>query len=64
MASIAPIARMTLSEWIEHDDGDTPSTTVPACTEREQALHAHVTQTPGQGERLQPPPGLALPPLG
>lgn len=64
MASIAPIARKTLSDWIEHDDGDTSSPTIPACSDKERALHAHVVKTPGQGERLQPPPGLALPPLG
>ena len=64
MANIAPIARKTLSEWIEHDDGDTSSTTVPTCTDKEQALHVHLIKAPGQGERLQPPPGFALPPLG
>ena len=45
MAQIAPPARFTLSEWIDHDDGDTSPSSVPACTNKERMLHAHVVAT-------------------
>lgn len=68
MAQIAPPARFTLSEWIDHDDGDTSPSSVPACTNKERMLHAHVVATVQNAqtgaECILPPPGFALPPLG
>ena len=68
-AAIAPTIRKTLLQWIETDDGDTPSFTRPACTPQAQALHARIGIDPRDGkgdacEPLQPPAGLLLPPLG
>ncbi len=64
-AAVPPAARLTLSEWIEQDDGDTPYLTQPVCDDKTQQLHALII-TPGAdvGEKLQPPPGLLLAPLG
>lgn len=61
--------RKTLLEWTEHDDGDTSTFSRPACSSQAQALHARIFLNPAGGksetsERLQPPSGLALAPLG
>ena len=68
-AAIPAAARKTLLEWIDLDDGDTASTTQPACSADVQALHARILlsaadDSHGQPEPLQPPPGLRLAPLG
>lgn len=66
-AAIPPAARKTLIEWIEQDDGDTPASTQPACSAKLQSLHANLVPPPERGrvgERLQPPPGFNLAPLG
>ncbi|BAI96669.1 hypothetical protein Sj15T_09740 [Sphingobium sp. TA15] len=69
-SAVIPAApRMTLLQWIEHDNGDTTSFTRPACSIEEQTLHARIVLDPNGGtneahEPLQPPAGLRLPPLG
>lgn len=68
-AAIPPALRKTLREWIDLDDGDTASTTQPACSVEVQALHSRIVPATvddghGQPEPLQPPPGLRLAPLG
>jgi len=65
-AGIPAAARKTLLEWIEQDDVD--SSIQPICSEKDQALHASILLAPYDGasafERLQPPAGLRLAPLG
>ena len=66
-AAIPAAPRKTLREWTEQDDGDT--STHPVCTEKDQALHASILLpahggSPGARDRLQPPPGLHLAPIG
>lgn len=61
---IPPAPRKTLIEWIEQDDGDTPIAAHPVCSPREQNMHARICTPATRGEPLQPPPGLALAPLG
>lgn len=66
-AAIPAAPRKTLLEWIDHDDGDTPGTTQPACSDKARALHAQIALAPdarGATERVQPPSGLRLAPLG
>jgi len=66
-AVIPAAPRKTLLEWIDHDDGDTPSLTQPACSPAASAFHAQVALAADgsrAAERLQPPPGLRLAPLG
>jgi hypothetical protein len=68
-ATIPPVLRKTLLDWIETDDGDTAGFTPPACSPRARALHARIVVDPQGGagesrEPLQPPAGLRLPPLG
>lgn len=67
-AGIPAAPRKTLLEWIELDDGDTTSSAPPACSAKTQELHARVFATNAGDdesfERLQPPPGLRLAPLG
>lgn len=68
-AAIPAAPRKTLLEWIELDDGDTTGTTQPACSAEVQELHARILVAVDDGkggaaERLQPPPGLRLAPLG
>jgi hypothetical protein len=59
----------TLLAWIDHDDGDTTSHPQPACSKQAQALHASILFDAAIGngpatERLPPPSGLRLAPLG
>jgi hypothetical protein len=63
IAAIPAAPRKTLLEWI--DDGDTTGTQ-PACSPKDQALHACIPfdDRGGPAEPLQPPPGLRLAPLG
>ncbi|MFZ2995178.1 hypothetical protein [Sphingobium sp.] len=66
---IPPTQRRTLCQWIEADDGDTPSFTRPACSAASRTLHAKIALPPDSGpgevrEPLQPPSALRLPPLG
>lgn len=68
-AAIPAAPRMTLLQWIEHDDGNTTGSSQPACSAQVQALHARIILAPPGGgsdasEPLQPPSGLLLPPLG
>lgn len=67
-APIPAAPRKTLLEWIDHDDGDTTGTTRPACSDDLQALYAQLPLATDRFrafvEPLQPPPGLALAPLG
>ncbi|MBM3929329.1 MAG: hypothetical protein FJ335_12875 [Sphingomonadales bacterium] len=68
-AAIQPAPRKTLLEWIDHDDGNTPVSTAPVCSDDLQTLHARLvvpTSHEGRGQReaLEPPPGLRLAPLG
>ena len=65
-AAVPAAPRKTLLEWIDLDDGDTSSTSAPACDKRDQALHARIFGVAGgkASEPLQPPPGLRLAPLG
>jgi hypothetical protein len=66
-AAIPAAPRKTLLEWIDHDDGDTSGTAQPACSDKVRALHAQIALAPdasGAAERLQPPTGLRLAPLG
>lgn len=67
-AAIPAAPRKTLLEWIETDDGDKTSTQ-PDGTPQAQAFHARIFIAPGDGsgnpaERIQPPAGLQLAPLG
>lgn len=63
--AIPPVLRKTLLEWIESDDGNSPSTSQPVVSDRLAALHARVAATPDdQREPITPPPGLRLAPLG
>jgi hypothetical protein len=68
-AAIPAAPRMTLLQWIEHDDGNTIASTQPACKTQVQDFHARIALAPQDGRRdaaepLAPPPGLALAPLG
>ena len=67
-AAIPAAPRKTLLEWIEHDDGNTTGFSQPPCSAQMQALHARILLGPidksETGERLQPPSGLQLAPLG
>lgn len=62
-ASVPVAPRRTLLEWIETDDGNA-NDLQPACSARLQALHAAIAALDPAGQRLQPPPGLRLAPLG
>lgn len=67
--AIQPAPRKTLMEWIEHDDGNSTDLSQPVCSSQAQTLHAQMFLDPRNEkskapERLQPPPGLRLPPLG
>jgi len=68
IAAIPAAARKTLLEWIEFDDGNTTDKPQPTCSPKEQALHAQIVAHGGRhgddSERLQPPQGLRLAPLG
>ena len=60
--------RMTLSQWIEHDDGNTSRFAQPVCSTQVQALHARIIlASPDlRGDaagRLPAPLRLALAPL-
>ncbi|AYO76407.1 hypothetical protein EBF16_05295 [Sphingobium yanoikuyae] len=64
-AAIPAAPRKTLLEWIEHDDGNETSPSIPKCSEQASALHAQIlVAQEGRGEPIQPPPGLRLAPLG
>lgn len=68
-AAIPPALRKTLMEWIDHDDGNSTDLSQPVCSSQARALHAQLFLDPGSEknkapERLQPPSGLRLPPLG
>lgn len=68
-AAIPAAPRKTLQQWIEHDDGDTPSFTPPACSRQAQTLHSRIINDPNDGkgdalDRITAPSGLKLPPLG
>ncbi len=66
MSIVPPPPRKTLLEWIETDDGDTPSDIRPTCSDAQRVLHAAIAVGPVTGSRepLTPPAGLALAPLG
>ncbi|WP_341896411.1 hypothetical protein [Sphingobium sp. YR657] len=64
-AAIPAAPRKTLLEWIEHDDGNETSPSIPQCSEQATALHAQIlVAQEGRREPIQPPPGLHLIPLG
>jgi len=68
-AIVPPAPRMTLSQWIEHDDGNASRLARPACNEQAEALHAQIACVPrdsgnGAADALPPPPGIGLAPLG
>jgi hypothetical protein len=64
-AAIPPVLRKTLLEWIESDDGNTPTLAQPAVSPKLAALHAHLFVAPDDiREPIAPPPGLPLAPLG
>lgn len=64
-AAIAAAPRKTLLEWIEHDDGNPTTSSVPKCSQQATALHAQIlVAQEGRGEPIQPPAGLHLAPLG
>lgn len=64
-AAIPPAARKTLLEWIEHDDGNETSPSLPQCSQQASALHAQIlVAQEGRGDPIQPPAGLHLSPLG
>ena len=64
-AAIPAATRKTLLEWIEQDDGDTTSSSIPQCSQQATTLHAQIlVAQEGRGEPIQPPVGLHLAPLG
>ena len=67
VAAVPAAERITLLEWIEQDDGDTPAHTKPVCDSRTAALHGKIAfpaRATGSVEPLPCPAGLRLPPLG
>lgn len=66
-ARIPAAARKTLLQWIDLDDGPTTVSSKPVCSADVQDLHTRIVVAESQGrhaERLEPPPGLRLAPLG
>lgn len=64
-AGIPAVLRKPLLEWIESDDGNSPTPAQPVISARLAELHATVV-TPADDlrEPITPPPGLRLAPLG
>ena len=68
-AAVPAAPRMTLNQWIEHDDGNTSRFAQPACSTQVQALHARIILASpdlraDSTDTLPAPPGLGLAPLG
>ncbi|KAA9011629.1 hypothetical protein F4U94_20165 [Sphingobium limneticum] len=66
--AIEPAPRKTLLQWIEAHDGDENRDPMPVCSKQAQALHAQLCHGPitqkHVSDRLAPPAGFRLPPLG